>query len=623
MIRPLKSLRFEYHPQPGESLSGALAAGCRDSRLVRIATVLEGGGVAITKPGLVQLADPASIELLAQVMLTDIELINAVAFAATDRRGSIRLGDLLMPRPAFDFVRRRIGPNSLSREPHHRSAWLNRLLPYCPQSFEQLVEDCPRCGPLGWRRTRGIANCETCGKQVPASEQPPLAPALEDDYQLAADLMSRDPAAGQRALARLPSCLLPYSRSALVDVMLKSGVMVSDLPTRWELDRLRTQPSHIIAAVVSAGARLLRAWPTSIQQVVARRMEANADDLNAYVDVRNEVRWISKYAEKEGQAILAMAFPQLDGRTVKTFSSSTRFYTATEVNRRLWTSSVELGELREANAIRFEPLPSRQRLRARYDADDVDELQRQLQAGETPGRTAGRFDLPLYAVSQLVAAKRVTKMDHPGVRVLRGSLIDTASAQALEDDLASFAVKSKAPKGSVSLRYAMVRYAGEKPWARIIGAMLDRKIGYYLPEGEAPEVRKMMVNPADLPVIPAGIEMHDPLGLTHVSLRDAHEILGAAHYEAESAIASAGLAVVPFGKGKGVDRRALNRLASVVAYVGEASASSPLSPIALHHELSGEGVRRVHGGWCRLALADRGLVSRLPLQCPTVEDEFD
>ncbi|MCD2323033.1 hypothetical protein LQ953_03270 [Sphingomonas sp. IC-56] len=386
MIRQLKRLRFEYHPQPDESLAGALAAGCRDSRLVRVATALEGGGVLITKPGLVQLADPASIELLAQVMRTDVELLNAIAFATTDRRGSIMLGDLLMPRPAFDFVRRRIGPNSLYSEAYHRSAWLNRLLPYCPQSFEHLVEDCPGCGPLGWRRTRGIANCETCGKQVPASEQPPLSPDLEDDYQLAADLMSRDPAAGQRALARLPSCLRPYPRSAIVDVMLKSGVMASHLPTRWELDRLRTQPSPSIAAVVSAGARLLRAWPTSIQQIVARRMEANADDLAAYDEVRNEVRWISKYAEKEGQAILAMAFPQLDGRTVKTFSSATRFYTATEVNQRLWTSSLELGQLREADAIQFEPLPSRQRLRARYDADDVDELQRQLQAGETPGK---------------------------------------------------------------------------------------------------------------------------------------------------------------------------------------------------------------------------------------------
>ncbi|MCD2323032.1 hypothetical protein LQ953_03265 [Sphingomonas sp. IC-56] len=135
-------------------------------------------------------------------------------------------------------------------------------------------------------------------------------------------------------------------------------------------------------------------------------------------------------------------------------------------------------------------------------------------------------------------------------------------------------------------------------------------------------MRDMMVNPADLSVVPADdADMHDPLGLTLVSLRDAHEILGAAHYEAEASIASAGLTIVPFGKGKGVDRRALNRLASVVAYVGEASASSPLSPIALHHELSGEGVRRVHEGWCRLALAERGLVSRLPLQLSAPADE--
>lgn len=614
MNSSIKQLHFAYHPKSEESLIGAFAEGCRGHRLVRIATALEGGNIGITKPGLVQLADFAIAERLAKVMRTDVELITAISFSTTDRLGSIMLGDLYMPRPAFEFVRRRIGPHSLVLESYHRSDWLNRFLPYCPKSLEHLVDECPRCGPLGWNRTRGIANCETCGQLVPSSELPRLASGHQDDYRLAADLMARDPAAGQRALAQMPPCLRPYSRSVLVDVMLKSGIMAGDLPTRWDLAQLRTQPSGTIASVVSAGARLMRDWPTGVQKVVAKRMEANLDDLAAYEGVRAEARWIGKYSGKEGQAILAMAFPLLDGRTAKTFSSAARFYTALEVNRRLWSSSVDLSQLRNTGAIRFEPLPSRQRLRARYDADDVDELRLQLLAGETPSKTAARIDLPVYAIGQLLILKRLTMLNHPGVRVLRGNLIDSSSAQALEDDLASRAIRSKAPVDSVSLRYAMVRYGGEKPWGLIIGKMLDRKIAFYLELGEALTVRNIRVDPAELPTLaPNQIDTYDPLGLTHVSLRDAHEILGAKHYEAEAAIASAKLAVVPYGKGKGVDRQGLQRLAAQVTFSREAAARSTLGPQALNHEFTRLGIERVHGAWDRDALANRGLVDRIKL----------
>ncbi len=612
MTRSLKQLRFEYHPRPDESVIGALAAGCRDHRLVRIASALEGGSIAITKPGLVQLVGGNDAARLAQVLRTDVNSITAITFDGTGSRGSLMLGDLRMPRPAFDFVHRRIGPQSLQERPHHRSAWLNCLLPFCPESFEHLVEQCPTCGPLGWRRTRGIANCESCGQPVPASDLPHLTSGLELQYRLAADLMSRDPIAGKRAIELLPDCLQSFSRTTLVDIMLKSGVMASDLPTRWELDHLRSQPSEKVAEIVATGAGILRSWPIGIQDVVARRMETNVDDLSAYEEVRTEVRWIAKYSGEEGEAILALAFPQLDGRTAETFATTARFYTATEANQRLWSSSVELGKLREADAIRFEPLPSRQRLRARYDADDVDELQRQLQAGETPGATAGRFDLPVYAVGQLVTSGRLKVMPHPGVRVLRSYLVDKGRAKRLEEAFINGATLAEAPSGAVSLRYAMMRYGGEKPWALILGEMLEGRIDYYLPKGKAPTIRNIMVDPARFPKRSiGGTASDDSLGLTHVSLRDAEEILGTTFHQAQATIAAASLQVVSFGKGKGVDRRELNTLAAKVAFTGEALARSPLQPQALHGELMRMGVDRIYGAWSRQSLFELGLVDLL------------
>lgn len=203
-------------------------------------------------------------------------------------------------------------------------------------------------------------------------------------------------------------------------------------------------------------------------------------------------------------------------------------------------------------------------------------------------------------------------MPHPGVRVLRGCLIDKGSAERLEGALTGGATLATAPSGAVSLRYAMMRYGGDKPWAFIFEEMLESRIDYYLPKSKAPKIRDIMVDPALFPKRSiGGTASDDSLGLTHVSLRDAEEILGTTFYEAQATIAAAGLQVISFGKGKGVDRRELNTLAAQVAFTGEALARSPLQPQALHGELMRIGVERMYGAWSRQSLFELGLVDLL------------
>lgn len=84
------------------------------------------------------------------------------------------------------------------------------------------------------------------------------------------------------------------------------------------------------------------------------------------------------------------------------------------------------------------------------------------------------------------------------------------------------------------------------------------------------------------------------------------EILGTTFCEAKVAIAAAGLQVVPFGKGKAVDRGELNTLAAKVAFTGEALARSSLQPQALHGELMRMGVERMYGAWSRRSLLTSG-----------------
>ncbi|WP_191864736.1 hypothetical protein V3I01_01085 [Sphingomonas sp. gentR] len=631
---PFKRLRFAYDPYRRESVIGALAAACREHRLPRIATALEGGGVYVGRVGSIQCAPPDTLGRIARIMRTDPANLDAIAFARSDRRDRIVLGDFVAPRSTFDLERRRIGPVSLRKATYHRSDWLNLLLPYCPESLELLVDACPGCGPLGWRWPRGLDACEGCGKHIAPSEAAPLPPYAADDYRLLADLMSRDPAAGAKAVEQLPMNIQAFSRTALVGVALRAGIVATSGRGRWGVEKLIEAGPETVAKVVATGAALLRGWPTSMQAFADARLEAIAGDVIAYETMRRDIRWIAQRSASEERRLVSLAFRDIDGRKVQTFAKDTRYYTATETNIHLWTSSQQLKQLRSARALCFEELPGGQRKRVRYDADDVDRLRALLRSSITPESAAARFELPVYAIGQIAFPKPaptagkgdvepntalLTALEHPGVVVLQGQKLDAASVEDLARDLDATAIRRRPPQGFVPLRSAMIRYPGEKPWGRVLRALLARRIPYYVDGTQSPTARSMHVHPARLPALPLSRQerCESFLSFTHVSMRDAGEILGAGFEETAAAIASREIEITRHGKGNGVSREAVNALASTIAFTGEAAVFANRNAVGLYHELKRGGVARLHGGWSRRALADLGLVS--PVGHPTAD----
>lgn len=616
---PFKRLRFKYVPDRRESLVGALAAACREHRLHNIPTALEGGGVQMARIGLIQCTDPHTIERLARIMRTEPENLHSIAFTPTDQRSVVALADLNVPRRFFDFERRRIGPRSLKAEPYHRSDWLNLLLPYCPESLELLVDVCPACGPLGWRHTRGIAACEQCGEPVPPSSVDPLPAESADDYRLFADLMSRDPDIGKNAVQQLPRAMRGFSRTALVNVALKAAIISTSERTGRDVDRLLSADAPSIARMVGRGAALLRGWPDSIRAFANAKLDQIAGDVNAYDEMRRDIRWIAQRAAADEQQLLATAFPDIDGRKVKTFAKDVRYYTATEANMLLWTSSRELAQLRKAAALKWEELPGGLRKRVRYNAADVDELRIILRNSMSPEAVGARLELPVYAIEQMVWLELLEAHDNVGATILHGQQVRPSSADDFGRKLDAAAIRRPPPAGFVQLRSAMMRFPGEKPWARVLKAMRDGHIPFYVEGTQRATARNMHVHPARLPRAPLSDTERggDIVILTHVSIRDACEILGLGFEETTGVTASAKIEIIRRKKGKGVARDDLLNLAASIASTGEAAAFSNRNPVELYHELKRLGVNRLQNAWCRGSLVELGLVSDM---CGTLLD---
>lgn len=615
----LKRLRFAYHPADDESVIGAFAAACHEQRLRSLVSGIEGAGVSLTRPGSLAMADEATLGKVAAAMRTKPSALIRLACGREERGDRISLGDLSLPRMVMDLERRRIAPLSIRNDPRHKSAWLNLLLPYCPLSLELLVDACPTCGPLGWRRTRGIGACETCGIDVPPSDAPPLAAADASAYRLAASLLSRDARTGATAVETLPTQLHDLSRTTLVAVLVRAGTVLGSDRLERPLDRLLSAEPATIARAICSGARLLLGWPNAIQDAASRRTAMMGDDLVAYKRLRADLKWISRGSAevrgRESHDLIRAAFPTLDGRTAAPFARATRYYTATETSKRLWTASSELDLLRDAGAIAYERLPSNKRIRARYDAGDVDALAESLGASESPGSAASRLDLPVYALGQLTPWLRVH--DERGVVILRGPQVGTSSIDDLLDLLAKNKRHGRPPKGFVTLEAALSRFPGEKPWSHMVQAMTAGDLPFHLPAGRS-GIRACLVEPAAVVAITAGTPpaMTDVFATDYLSLRDAFDVLVAGREEALATIALKRIDIVNRRRGKAVDRGNIARLVADVAFPSEVAAATGRNAIKLYHELVGLKVPRVGGAWSRAELVARGIVRpyELPME---------
>ena len=361
---------------------------------------------------------------------------------------------------------------------------------------------------------------------------------------------------------------------------------------------------------------MLRGWPNSIRSHARERSTDMQDDISAYEKLRVVLRKVGGKTA-EGHEMIMMAFPKIDGRTADTFASDARYYTATQTNTLLWTASCDLVVLRDVKALRYEKLPSIKRLRARYNADDVDVLTACLGNSLNPGEAAVKIGVPTYAIEQFVQCGQIELLDQAGVVALRGAQVAKDSVERLLSELRTQAQNSKAPKRNIAVRRALGQIPGEKPWGALVKAMLNGAISYYPPTNKI-SLREFMIDPAHILKLKGPVIKFDAsaLAITHISLRDACELLAGGYEEGIAAITFKGLEVVRFGAGKGVLRSELNELVSEIAFAGEAAAYTGRNGIGLNRTFQGLGIQRIHGAWSRRELLKRGFVNSIKVPSP-------
>lgn len=619
-----RRLRFELQMDERESIPGVIARGVHGHVLLRTRPVLDAAGVALKHAGHSQLATPAQLERLGHVIRCPLWPMLAVAgerlVAADAPAGNhIRFGDLVLPRGQLELDRRRISPSSLARRDFHRLDWLNRLLPYCPESLERLTSACSNClAELGWHYARGLGICEHCGREVPTSTEAALPDRLADDYRLFARLSSPSPRDVADAIDRLPTILHQHAPRTLVRLALHVGGLVQDDPvTAASLPAILDLPKPVLAEIAAAGTALLRTWPAGLQRWATECFDELHPDPAALRLLRSRLQRITaRDREATGPSrIVADALPGLRQHAVHGFSMDSRYYLYKEVQRRLALDNGQMDALRRRNGIGYRRTTSSAHRRGRFDADRIDALLPAFRGSLPFNACTGRLKLPYYAIEQCCRPGLLQWQSDPTFLAIKSrSGIDGTSLTTLRERLIDARCRTGRPSSTVSLSIASKRIGGRpKPWGSIVEALLTGHLRFWLVD-DLPTSKSIHVLASDLVGFDDVVDDASPyIGEVSgiVSQADAAEMLNIKPLLLPKIGHEFGLRFAPVGRTLATSRAAVLDAAERVAWNTEIAVRLGISFRDVEAILTPLGVGRIAGGWCRPHLIAEGILLAL------------
>lgn len=162
---------------------------------------------------------------------------------------------LELPSSAIEKKVRRFSPGSLATSPHIRAVWELRDLPFCPESWELLIDSCVCRVRQGWIRLNGgVHRCDDCGRLLANTPTHRVPEGLHHALSLVAGLASPLTEKQEDAVAMLPPLLRGIDRTTLFECVLQLRRALAAENSAWPDD---------VDALHEACAAML-AWPLGI-----------------------------------------------------------------------------------------------------------------------------------------------------------------------------------------------------------------------------------------------------------------------------------------------------------------------------------------------------------------------
>lgn len=475
-------------PFAGESLLGLFARAAARNSIGSIRQALLLNGINPNPAEVVQ-ADGQLRSNLADIIGCNASDIDDRAMIRRTRKTeknkvvgtvSITWGEGKLSLRQVDTKYRSMAPATYSDLPFHREEWMLRYLPFCPISFERLVDECARCGTKQrWGRTKGLGNCDECGKRLQPSNDDALAERHHPGYKLIASLSSREPGIVEKAFGSVSPNLRNDRPTDLINLAFVIGRYV--VPEGHELDGKKAKPEQArrLAACMAEGGELLRNWPDGFRRHLSETFDRQISALGSRANV--VARLVNaKRASDDAVAIIRRDLPELCNSYRKSASSlRSAGYPIREFLIQAKLKSPQFKILKNAESFSHLEVTGKERKSVHLPYDMAVDIIKAMNGSTAVETASWRWSMPKYAFAQMTSRGILLPAEHQvfvdlslGQRIANDSMADFLTALddvVLQPDVA----KGKRFKSAAML---LRRYPGQKPWAKMWELIFGKKI---------------------------------------------------------------------------------------------------------------------------------------------------
>lgn len=405
-------------------------------------------------------------------------------------------GDVLGPRLRI-WSRRRVAPASLRLAAYHRAQWQVRPLPFCPETWGAVIEQCPECqAALTWS-TNAVDRCQRCWMDLKWIEGP-IAP---EDERHELSLLCGLAIQGVAEPIRPPWAHF-LSASELFQLIVLIG---------RALDRGVGDPFDESRCLIS-GLRALLGAPHTIEKLA--KLDRNEPEDPFFNRMRTAA------SGREGplkDAIRLLLRPQLDGpgvRRLKRAREAQQMMTATDVAAHLQIERSQLRKLVDGGLLGPRSSRGQERTYDWFSRQDAQHLQRVVRGRVSAWTWGRRMGLGGADVRQLLAERLIEECADERLHTVFGGLqLDARYTAEIES-----AIKLCCKQAAVTDAWVPVSRAfrgvggGYKPWSLLLRTAMRGELGHGLGRRPSQDLKigQLCLHPNDVARIQGRVVGEEP-----------------------------------------------------------------------------------------------------------------
>lgn len=474
------ALVFQVQPYRDEALRSLIARAAEENGLSRVRPLCALLGAKSTRHSPVLEVVAGDLDRASEILGVAKDILEFIVPSASGAEGrSYRTHGLDLQSHLVWQARKRVSPQSLRRATYYRFAWDLICLSFCPESWEYLLDQCPRCRKgLLWNGEVAFYLCQACGLDLRKVKAKCVPMERRSVLRIAAGLVSWNQLERTSALLRIHPSARQLNPGTILELAIALGK--AKLKARGELSKQRARSSGC-AAAMEIGIEMLTDLPKVIRDAGAGRTEFVLPPLLQCLRVCSAD--MSEAARDWIEVFIRHAFPYhgISLREISEIRRTTGLVTLRDAAAALRIPRAAARGLVDEGLLPTHSLRGDHRKIGWYQTGDLRAL-RQVLAGKIALDNSGAVHgLRSHAVEQLLELGLLRLHTHPAIScVYEGRFLSSDDWSQFENGFAAI-LKSvpadAADRISLSVLFASLGPC-EKPWGRLFDlAMAGRLPG--------------------------------------------------------------------------------------------------------------------------------------------------